>query len=100
MTVRPKYASPQLPAFNLCLKIGLHFTDHFKKTALSSSTSKFQMTFYISSLAIASCFAGLFCQNVVDVAVSLGLNKLAQAINDTGFYEEWATDGNNLFFKY
>ena len=57
------------------------------------------MTFHILSVVIVSCFTGLFCQNVVDVAVSLGLNKLAQAINDTGLYEEWATDGNNLIFK-
>ena len=56
------------------------------------------MTFYFSTLAIVSCFAGLLSQeSVVDVAVSLGLNKLVQAINDTGLYDEWAIDGNNFF---
>ena len=48
---------------------------------------------------IVSCVAGLLLsqESVVDVAVSLGLNKLAQAINDTGLYQEWAIDGKNLF---
>ena len=60
------------------------------------------MHIHLCMLIFLNFICGTLNQDVVEVAANLGLNKLVEAINETGLYEEWSVDGNDshIYFTH